>query len=170
MGSGLESTSATIALTRRVADLGADAVLVLTPHYYRPQMTSEALRRHYEAVAEASPVPVLLYSVPQYTGLPIAPELSAGLAAHPRIAGIKDSSGDIGALSKLLAAAPPGFRVVCGSAPVLYPRFAWVPWPASWRWRAARRALPPRSSGPSSAGTTRPPWRHSAASRPSQRP
>lgn len=121
VGSGLESTRATIALTRRVADLGADAVLVLTPHYYRPQMTSEALRRHYEAVAEAAPVPVLLYSVPQYTGLPIPPELSASLAAHPRVAGIKDSSGDVGALSKLLAAAPPGFRVVCGSAPVLYP-------------------------------------------------
>ncbi len=121
VGTGLESTRATIELTRRAADLGADAALVLTPHYYRPQMTAEALRRHYEAVAAAAPVPVLLYSVPQYTGLPIPPELSAALAACPGIAGIKDSSGDLVALSKLLAAAPEGFAVVCGSAPVLYP-------------------------------------------------
>ena len=71
VGTGLESTRATIALTRKVADLGADAALVLTPHYYKAQMTAEALRRHFEAVAEASPIPVLLYSVPPFTGLPL---------------------------------------------------------------------------------------------------
>jgi len=67
VGTGLDSTRATIALTRKVADLGADAVLVLTPHYYKPQMTAEALRRHFVAVADASPVPVYLYSMTLFT-------------------------------------------------------------------------------------------------------
>lgn len=121
VGTGLESTRATIALTRRVADEGADLALVLTPHYYKPQMTAEALRRHFESVAEASPIPVLLYSVPQFTGLAFPAGLAAPLAAHPRVAGIKDSSGDVALLSRILAAAPASFVVLCGSAPVFYP-------------------------------------------------
>jgi len=121
VGTGLESTQATIAFTRRVADLGADAALVLTPHYYRPQMSSEALRRHYQAVADAAPLPVLFYSVPQYTGLSFPVELAAALCAHPRVAGIKESSGDVGLLARLVSATSAGFRVVCGAAPVLYP-------------------------------------------------
>lgn len=121
VGSGLESTRATIAFTRRVADLGADAALVLTPHYYRPQMSVDALRRHYEAVADAAPLPVLFYSVPQYTGLTFPVELAAGLSGHPRVIGIKESSGDVGLLARLVSATPPAFRVVCGAAPVLYP-------------------------------------------------
>lgn len=120
-GTGLESTRATIALTRRLADLGADAALVLTPHYYRPQMTREALCRHFEAVAEASPIPVLLYSVPQLTGLSFPPALAADLAAHPRIAGMKESSGDVALLGRIVGSVPPDFAVACGSAPVVYP-------------------------------------------------
>jgi len=121
VGTGLESTRATAALSRRVADLGADAVLVLTPHYYKSRMTVEALRRHFEAVADASPVPVYLYSVPAFTGLPWPPGLAAALAAHPRIAGMKESSGDVGLLSRIVASVPPSFRVACGNAPVFYP-------------------------------------------------
>ena len=100
VGTGLDSTRATIALTRRVADLGADAVLVLTPHYYKPQMTAEALRRHYVAVADASPVPVYLYSMTLFTGVPWPPTLAADLASHPRIVGIKESSSDLGLLGR----------------------------------------------------------------------
>ena len=121
VGTGVESTRGTIALTRRAADLGADAALVLTPHYYKAQMTPEALRRHFEAVAEASPVPVLLYSVPAFTGLPFPATLAAALAGHPRIAGMKESSGDIGLLGRIVASVPSTFAVACGSAPVLYP-------------------------------------------------
>ena len=121
VGTGLESTRATIALTRKAADLGADFALVLTPHYYKGQITAEALRRHFEAVAEASPIPVLLYSVPQFTGLPLPPALPGSLAAHPQVAGMKESSGDIGLLGRVLASVPDRFRVLCGSAPVLYP-------------------------------------------------
>ncbi|HEV7502965.1 MAG TPA: dihydrodipicolinate synthase family protein, partial [Vicinamibacteria bacterium] len=121
VGTGLEATRATIALTRRVADLGADGVLVLTPHYYKPQMTAEALRRHFVAVADASPVPVYLYSMTLFTGLPWPPALAADLAAHPRIVGIKESSSDLGLLGRILSSVPPRFEVACGSAPVLYP-------------------------------------------------
>jgi 4-hydroxy-2-oxoglutarate aldolase len=121
VGTGQESTRATVAFTRKAADLGADAALVLTPNYYKSQMTVEALRRHFEAVAEASPIPILLYSVPAFTGLTFQPGLAATLAAHPRVAGMKESSGDLSLLGRIIAAVPQGFAVACGSAPVLYP-------------------------------------------------
>jgi 4-hydroxy-2-oxoglutarate aldolase len=121
VGTGLESTAATVALTRRVADLGADAALVLTPHYYKAQMGPDVLRRHFEAVAGASPIPVLLYSVPQFTGLTFPPALAADLAGHPRIAGMKESSGDVSLLLRILRSVPPTFELACGSAPVIYP-------------------------------------------------
>jgi 4-hydroxy-2-oxoglutarate aldolase len=121
VGTGMESTRGTIALTGKAADLGADAVIVLTPHYYKARMTVEALRLHFEAVADASPVPVYLYSVPAFTGLPWPPGLAQALAAHPRIAGIKESSGDIGLMGRLVASVPAKFDVACGNAPVFYP-------------------------------------------------
>jgi 4-hydroxy-2-oxoglutarate aldolase len=121
VGTGLESTRATIDLTRRVGDLGADAALVLTPHYYKSQMSGEALRRHFEAVADASPIPVLLYSVPVFTGLPFPADIAAPLAVHPRVGGMKESSGDLGLLGRIIASVPPSFSVACGSASVFYP-------------------------------------------------
>ena len=121
VGSGLESTSGTIALSRKLADLGADAVLVLTPCYYKSRMTVEALRRHFEAVADASPLPVYLYSVPAFTGLAWPSGLAATLSAHPRIRGLKESSGDVGLLGRVVASVPPAFEVACGNAPVFYP-------------------------------------------------
>jgi len=121
VGTGLESTRATVALTRRVASLGADAVLVLTPSYYKSRMTPEALRFHFEAVADASPVPVYAYSVPAFTGLPWPPGLASAIAVHPNVAGMKESSGDVGLLSRIVASVPATFRVACGNAPVLYP-------------------------------------------------
>jgi 4-hydroxy-2-oxoglutarate aldolase len=120
-GTGTESTRGTVALTQRAADVGADAVLVLTPHFYRGRMSAEALRRHYETVADASPVPVYLYSVPAFTGLPWPSGLAASLAGHPRIAGMKESSGDIGLLERIVSGVPPSFEVACGNAPVFYP-------------------------------------------------
>jgi 4-hydroxy-2-oxoglutarate aldolase len=120
-GTGLDSTRATIDLTRKAADAGADAALGLTPSYYKVQMTPEALRRHFEAVAEASPVPVYLYSVPVFTGIPFPVPLAAQLAAHPGVGGMKESSGDLGLLGRVLATVPTSFSVLCGSAPVLYP-------------------------------------------------
>ena len=121
VGTGLESTRGTVAFTRKAAGLGADAVLVLTPHYYKSRMSAEALQRHFEGVADASGVPVYLYSVPAFTGLAWPPGLAAALAPHPRIAGMKESSGDLGLLGRIIASVPSSFEVACGNAPVFYP-------------------------------------------------
>jgi 4-hydroxy-2-oxoglutarate aldolase len=121
VGTGVESTRGTIELTRRVADLGAQGVLVLTPHYYRAQMTNDVLQRYFETVADASPVPVYLYSVPVFTGIPFTHELAVRLSAHPNVRGMKESSGDVALLGRIVAAVPATFEVACGSAPVLYP-------------------------------------------------
>jgi 4-hydroxy-2-oxoglutarate aldolase len=121
VGTGLESTRATITLTRKVADLGADAALVLTPSYYKSQMTQAALRAHFEAVADASPIPVLLYSVPAFTGIVFPLGLAAELAQHPQVRGMKESSGDVGLLGRIVASVPGSFQVLCGNAPVIYP-------------------------------------------------
>jgi dihydrodipicolinate synthase/N-acetylneuraminate lyase len=120
-GTGLESTRTTVAFTRKAADEGVDMALVLTPCYYKPQMSVEALRRHFEAVAEASPIPVLLYSVPVFTGIPWPAGLAPALAAHPRILGMKESSGDLGLMGRIVGEVPSSFVVLCGSGPVFYP-------------------------------------------------
>jgi 4-hydroxy-2-oxoglutarate aldolase len=123
-GVGLESTAATIRLASAAAECGADALLVVTPSYFRAQMSEEALVRHYTAVADAARRPVLLYNVPQFTGVTIPPAAVARLAQHPNIAGLKDSSGDLAWLAAVLAAVPPMFRVLCGNASVIHAALA----------------------------------------------
>jgi 4-hydroxy-2-oxoglutarate aldolase len=83
-------------------------------------MTFEALYHHYTAVADASPIPVLLYNVPKFTGLNIAPALVARLAEHPQIAGMKDSAGNIGQLIEIVRLAPADFEVLVGNAPTYF--------------------------------------------------
>jgi 4-hydroxy-2-oxoglutarate aldolase len=121
-GTGAESTRATIRATRAVADEGADAVLVQPPAYYRPALTPEALRDHYAAVADASPVPVLLYQVPpRFSGMELPPGLVGELARHPNIHGIKDSSGDLKTLGALVdACRGQTCAVLAGSGAVFY--------------------------------------------------
>ena len=122
VGTGRESTQATIRSTREAFDLGADAVLVGVPAYYKPAMTDAVLHDHFLRVADAAGGPVLLYSVPFFTALPISADLFGSLAAHERIAGIKESSGDAANLAPMLAAARRGGRdlsVLVGSARVL---------------------------------------------------
>jgi 4-hydroxy-2-oxoglutarate aldolase len=120
-GTGRESTSATVATCLAAAEAGADAVLAITPWYYKRAMAGEALRRHYEAVAEASPVPVLLYNMPANSGVNIPVSTVAELARHPNIVGIKDSAGDIGQLSDIVRSTPQGFAVMCGNAGAFLP-------------------------------------------------
>jgi 4-hydroxy-2-oxoglutarate aldolase len=115
-GVGLESTRATVRLARKAGEVGADALLVLTPFFFRGRMSADALRRHFEAVADAAPVPVLLYNVPMHTSLVIPPAVVGELARHPNVAGLKDSSGDLPWLLDVLGRVPAGFRVLCGSA------------------------------------------------------
>jgi len=120
-GTGAESTAETVARTRRAAELGYAAALVKTPYYYKPVYKAETYIRHFRAVADASPIPVLLYSVPQFTGITLeTPEILA-LAAHPNIVGIKDSSGNIQRVAEIVAGAPPDFQVLTGGAAVTYP-------------------------------------------------
>ncbi len=120
-GTGLESTRATIDFTRKAADAGADIALVVTPFYFKGQMTAAALTAHYAAVAEAAPIPVMLYTVPVFTGIAFPPELIASVGAHRNVVGMKESSGDMTLMARLTASAPPTFKVACGSATVLYP-------------------------------------------------
>jgi 4-hydroxy-2-oxoglutarate aldolase len=101
-GAGRASTRGTIAACRRLAHAGADALLVLTPHYYRARMDAAALRRHYIGVADAAPAPVFVYHMPEVTGLDLAADLLAELVQHPRIWGFKDSSPEGGPLAATL--------------------------------------------------------------------
>jgi 4-hydroxy-2-oxoglutarate aldolase len=121
VGVGQQSRRATIDEVRHVAEAGADVVLVITPHFYRAEMTQNVLADHYIAVADASPVPVLLYSVPQLTNVVLAPETIARLSQHENIIGVKDSSGDILALAEAVRLVPEDFAVLTGSGSALYP-------------------------------------------------
>lgn len=119
-GTGRESTAGTIAATRRAAAHGVDAVLVRTPSYFKRQMTSDVLVRHYRTVADASPVPVLLYNFTAATGINLQPEAVARMADHPNIVGIKESGGDVAQISALVDLTPDDFIVVVGAAPSFY--------------------------------------------------
>jgi 4-hydroxy-2-oxoglutarate aldolase len=120
-GTGVESTAETISRTKRAAELGYHAALVKTPYYYKPVYKPEVFIAHYRRVADASPIPVLLYSVPQFTGISLeAPEVAV-LAEHPNIVGIKESSGHVQRVGEMIAAAPASFQVLTGGAGVLLP-------------------------------------------------
>jgi 4-hydroxy-2-oxoglutarate aldolase len=120
VGTGRESTRATIAASKRAATLGADAVMARTPSFYKPQMTSENFVRHYTEVADASPVPVLLYNVTMYTGVNLLPDAVEQLSEHPNIAGLKDSGNDMLQIGDYLTRSSPGFTVLAGAAPTLF--------------------------------------------------
>ncbi|CAN5680627.1 4-hydroxy-tetrahydrodipicolinate synthase [soil metagenome] len=120
-GTGAESTRAAIRLSRAAAEGGADAVLVHPPSYYRPAMTAEALRDHFTAVADASPVPVVLYQVPpQYNGVEVHSGLLGELSRHPNIAGIKDSTGDLKTLAAFVDACGKRCAALVGSGAALF--------------------------------------------------
>jgi 4-hydroxy-2-oxoglutarate aldolase len=115
------ATHAAIAATRRAADAGADVALVITPYFYKSRMTEAALTNHFIAVADASPIPIFIYNVPQNTGVVIDPATIASLAEHTNIAGVKDSAGNFGALAETIRRAPAGFKVMVGNGGILYP-------------------------------------------------
>jgi 4-hydroxy-2-oxoglutarate aldolase len=120
-GTGAESTVETIHRTKRAAKLGYDVALVKTPYYYKPAYKPEAYLRYYRSVADASPIPILLYSVPIFTGVALeTPEIVA-LAEHPNIVGIKDSSGAIQRVVEVSGQANKDFQVLTGGAGIVYP-------------------------------------------------
>ena len=123
-GAGAESTAETIERTKRAAELGYDAALVKTPYYYKPAYKPEVLVAHYRRVADESPIPVMLYSIPQFTGIALAAGEVAKLAEHLNIIGIKDSSGNVQGVGETVAATPSAFHVLVGSAATVYPSLA----------------------------------------------
>lgn len=124
-GTGADSTVETIRRTRRAAALGADAALVITPHYFTRAFGHAAAQvRHYLAVAEASPVPVIVYNYPANTGINLEPATVALIAEHPNVVGIKDSSGNIPQAAQTIDQTPKSFHVLVGSAGALLPALA----------------------------------------------
>jgi 4-hydroxy-2-oxoglutarate aldolase len=118
-GTGCESTRETIALTRWAGNLGVDYALVLNPFYYKSAMSAEILRAHYEEVAEASPVPIVIYNMPLSTQLNMEADLVLELASHPNIVGIKDSAPNVLQVQSVCQSAPEGFSVLTGAASLL---------------------------------------------------
>jgi len=115
-GTGAESTRTCLQLTRDAAARGADAVLVVAPHYYGAAMTGPALVRHYRRIADESPLPVMLYNIPKYMHFALAPGLVSELSVHENVIGIKDSSGDRALLASYLEAQSETFTVLTGNA------------------------------------------------------
>ncbi len=121
-GTGAESTRVALRLTLAAAEAGANAVLVNTPSYYKPAMTHAALVKHYTTLADASPVPVILYNMPAYTGLDLTAETVLELAAHPNIIGLKESSANVVKIGEIMLAVRQrklDFTVLAGSASFL---------------------------------------------------
>jgi 4-hydroxy-2-oxoglutarate aldolase len=99
-GTGQLSTAATLDMTKRAADAGCDAALIVTPFYYKNSMTGEALKKHYFTIADQSPIPVMIYNVPANTGLNVVSSIIAEIAQHPNVIGTKDSAGDINQIAE----------------------------------------------------------------------
>lgn len=116
VGTGLENTRETLRLSREAVERGADALLVLPPNYYKPRMDARALTAHFRAVADGVRRPVIIYSIPQFTGLRMEPATIVRLARHPNIVGIKESSGDLAYFRAVLRGVRPRFRALTGSA------------------------------------------------------
>lgn len=121
-GTGMESTSATIDLTNKAADLGADCALIVTPFYYGGKMNDEALINFYTDVADNTKIPVMIYNVTKFTHVNISPKAVGVLCKHPNIIGMKDSSGNVSQLIDFKAAiGNEEFNLMIGTASIWYP-------------------------------------------------
>jgi 4-hydroxy-2-oxoglutarate aldolase len=114
----------TIRLNKMAAEAGAEAVLIVTPNYYKGEMTDPVLARFYRDVADTSPLPVILYNMPRNAGINISARLAVELSKHPNIIGIKDSGGSIVQIADVIRNAAEGFSVFAGSASYLFTTLA----------------------------------------------
>jgi 4-hydroxy-2-oxoglutarate aldolase len=121
IGAGLASSKLTIAFMQQVQKIGGDAFLVVSPSYYRDQMTESVLLNYYTELADTSELPIIIYNVPKFTGMNLSVDLIAKLAEHPNIVGLKDSSGNLTYLQSLLALELPDFQLLTGTANTLFP-------------------------------------------------
>ena len=147
VGTGAESTRATIERTRTAAEVGADAALMITPCYYKGQMTAEALRRHYFTLADASPIPILLYNVPIFTGLDLSAETVLELAQHPNIAGIKDGGGNVPSWEPSSEQPRTTLRCRLVQGAFSTPPWFWGRWVECWPWPTWPPTNAARSAG-----------------------
>jgi len=123
-GTGVESVRETVALTNRAAGVGYKAALVRTPHYYKNLLNNAAAQAlYFRSVADQAKIPIMIYNWPQTTGLDIPAEAVAALSEHPNIIAIKESSGSLEKVMQMIREVKPGFQVLVGSAPTLYPSF-----------------------------------------------
>ncbi|MBG0918643.1 4-hydroxy-tetrahydrodipicolinate synthase [Exiguobacterium sp. SRB7LM] len=122
-GTGSNNTAVSIEKTKRAAELGAEMAMVVTPYYNKS--TQAGLIAHFTAIADASPIPLMLYNVPSRTGVALAPETVSELAEHPRITALKEASGDISVMAQMMAHIPEGFTVYCGNDDQILPYMAW---------------------------------------------
>lgn len=124
-GTGVESVRETVDLTNRAAVIGYKAAMVRTPHYYKNLLNNVSAQvLYFRAVADSAKIPILIYNWPQATGVDIAPEAVAALSEHPNIIAIKESSGSLEKVMQMLREVKPGFQVLVGSAPTLWPSLA----------------------------------------------
>ena len=123
-GTGVESVRETVALTNRAAGMGYKAAMVRTPHYYKNLLNNACAQAlYFRSVADQSKIPLMIYNWPQATGLDIPAEAVAALSEHPNIIAIKESSGNLEKVMQMIREVKPGFQVLVGSAPTLYPSF-----------------------------------------------
>jgi 4-hydroxy-2-oxoglutarate aldolase len=123
-GAGVESVRETVCLANRAAEIGYKAAMVRTPHYYKNLLNrADAQTLYFRAVADQSRIPLIIYNWPQATGIDIAPEAVAALSEHPNIIAIKESSGNLEKVMQMIREVRPGFQVLVGSAPTLWPSF-----------------------------------------------
>jgi len=120
-GTGCESSAETLELTEKAAGLGANAAMIVTPHYYKPRMDRRALVTHYTMIADRSPIPIILYNVPAFTGIDLSAEIIIELAGHPGIVGLKESSGNVGKIGQIVDRVGNTFQVLAGSGNFLLP-------------------------------------------------
>jgi len=119
VGTARESTKITLEFTNRMAAFNIDAALIRTPSYFKSKMDHEALKKHYLTIADNSKVPVIIYNIPQYTGVSVDHQLIVRLSSHPNIVGIKDSSGNLAFVSELIPKVPPDFSILLGAGSII---------------------------------------------------
>jgi len=121
-GTGMESVRETVCLTNRAAEMGYKAAMVRTPHYYKNLVNrADAQMLYYRAVADQSKIPLIIYNWPQATGVDIPVEAVVSLSEHPNVIAIKESSGSLEKVMQMIREVRPGFQVMVGSAPTLWP-------------------------------------------------
>jgi len=121
-GCGSNDTRRTLAAARRAAEAGADALLVVTPYYNKPNRSG--MIAHYEAVARATDLPVVVYNVPGRTGQNLGAGLTLELAGIQGVVAVKEASGDLDQIASILAGRPDGFSVLSGDDPLVLPSMA----------------------------------------------